>query len=198
MRGRKIGVVYFLTFLFLVAVQFLCLAKGINVKTVMRDPVAVLRGNSYVGCISNLGILVWAYAASVFFFTSAQPQARSFSVFLFCSGLLTVLLLLDDLFLLHESLLLLVFRIPEKITYGVYGVLTFVYLTVFRGIILKNHLPVLLSAFFFFAVSILLDSFVYDAPVMLEDGAKLLGIAGWAFYAHYASTQALQAPAGSL
>ncbi len=193
MRVKKIGIIYFLTFLFLAAVKLFCLAKGIETKMVMRDPIALLRGAVYAGCVSNLGILIWGYSASVFFFAGTQSRVRGLSVFLFWSGLLTALLTVDDFFLLHEKVIPLLFGVSEKITYIFYGILTLIYLIIFRGHILKNYLPVLLPAFFFFTVSLILDNFIDSAPPMLEDGAKFFGIVTWAFYAHCAGAQAIQA-----
>jgi len=193
MRWKKIGIIYFLTFLLLAAVKFICLAKGIETKMVMRDPIPLLRGAIYVGCVSNLGILAWGYAASVFFFAGAQSRVRGLSVFLFWSGVLTALLTLDDFFLLHEKVIPLLFGIPEKITHIFYGILTLIYLVIFRENILKSYLTILLPAFFFFAVSLILDDFIHSAPPMLEDGAKLFGVVTWAFYAHCAGAQAIQA-----
>ncbi len=161
----------------------------------MRDPIPLLRGESYVGCISNLGILVWAYAASVFFFSAGQARDKALSIFLIYSGLLTMLLTLDDFFLLHERIIPALFGIPEKVTHLLYGLLALGYLAVFRKNIFKNYKGVLLPAFLFFGISMGLDDFVHPVPPMLEDGAKLFGIVTWAFYAHCAGTRALQATA---
>ena len=73
-----------------------------------RDPAAVHNANPFTGVLSNIGILFWCSAAAVCFFSAAiqVKEARVKIVpFLLFSGLLTAVLLLDDLFMLHETVI---------------------------------------------------------------------------------------------
>jgi hypothetical protein len=151
-----------------------------------RDPLAITNGRFYYGYLSQLGCLLWCAAAAVSLFTSAigrmTGQDNEVTRFFFWGGLLTTLLLLDDMFMLHEIFMYRL-HIHEKITISTYGGLLLVYLLRYRTLILKTDFLFLLSALFFLGTSALLDmneglSWQYA----LEDGAKLLGIASWLGY----------------
>ena len=75
--------------------------------------------------------------------------------------------------------------VPEAITYAVYIGLALGYFATSWRTILQNRVSMLLVSLFFLATSILIDSVLHsesDLHVLLEDGAKFLGIAGWAAF----------------
>ncbi|MEO1092617.1 MAG: hypothetical protein AAFX81_18500 [Pseudomonadota bacterium] len=158
----------------------------------LRDPLAVGVATGeccppYYGAISNLGVLIWAAAASVGLFTAlvlgslGRWSALSFPL---ASGLLTGLLTLDDLYMLHDRVLPYL-GVPEHVVYGVYGLLALAYLLRFHGELRAGSLPILLIAVAAFAASVLLDQLpqVSDTHhVLIEDGAKFAGIVAWAVY----------------
>lgn len=102
-----------------------------------------------------------------------------------CSGLITLMLLVDDLFLLHEEVYRDYLLIPEKITLFAYGSIVLLYLAVFRKTILQTNFLLMGLAITFFALSIAVDLLTgNDSQIgfLLEDGAKFLGIVGWSAY----------------
>ncbi len=170
----------------------LYLWKGIPIGNLTRDPANVLDFPFYYGAISSLGILLWGATATLCGFTAlALDGAGVRSRFLYASAALSGLLLLDDLFLLHEIVFPQKLHLPELLVYGAYaagGLLVFVW---FRTVIWTTEYPLLLVAGGFLAVSLVADTATNDWPdaslkFLVEDGLKFFGIAGW--FGYYART----------
>jgi len=156
----------------------------IPIASFTRDPTVVLGGPSYVGFISNIGMLFWAFAAAICLFSSVihkQGNTQTTSQFLLYSGLLTLWLLLDDMFMLHDSFLPNHLMIPEKLVYLGYVIIVAAYLVKFRTVILNHEYVILLFAFCFFALSVLADLLLAQQGIvfLFEDGFKLFGIVTW-------------------
>lgn len=156
-----------------------------------RDPLAVTDGQPYFGLFSNIGILFWCAAAVICLFAWFVTQHASQSAmrnFLLCSGTLTLLLLLDDLFMLHENVFPEILGIRQRYVLLTYLLLTFAWLVRFRKTILAGRcISLLLVALAFFATSLAADVFsLYTDDEhwlhLWEDGAKLIGIVAWFNY----------------
>lgn len=169
------------------------LQRKVPVSHLLRDPVLLTQAPFYAGAISNIGALLWCAAASICLFCAAlsrrtvakQANSKRWDIFLFWSGLITLMLLADDFFLLHEEVYPNYLYISEKIILLAYGVIFLFYLTVFRKTILKTNYLLLLLAFAFFGISIGIDLFdINDSEIifLIEDGAKFLGIISWFAY----------------
>ena len=103
------------------------------------------------------------------------PHRVAFAV----GAVLTAALMLDDLFLLHEEYYPRV-GVPEGATPAVYACAVVAYVVAFRGFLSMHGLLMLPLAFGFFAISASLDAALEEAsPFLVEDGAKLAGIATW-------------------
>lgn len=165
-----------------------------------RDPNAIFDMRLYIGFLSQVGIFFWASAAAVCLYSgallAAQPRRAATRHFLYSAGLLSILLGLDDAFLLHEQFFPYI-GIPEKAVYVIYGCLMLYFLYRFREHILRTEYPVLVAGLSLFAVLVLLDVIQpEDIDIFLiEDSAKLVGIMSWMAYfchaAHSYSTNAL-------
>ena len=119
-----------------VSVLFLALALQhlVPVSVLLRDPNATAYDAQnqvmfYRGTISNLGILLWWAAASVYAFAAYLYRSRFgratsslTHAFLVYMAALTGLLALDDLFMIHEELLPVRLGVPEVSMYVLYGV----------------------------------------------------------------------------
>lgn len=101
------------------------------------------------------------------------------------------MLLIDDIFLIHEVVFPKYLKIPEQVIFLVYGILIFSYLLKFKQIIQNTEYIPLILAFAFFGFSVIADSSLIYIPqswlkneglYLLEDGAKLLGIISWYIY----------------
>jgi len=163
--------------------------KEIRIGVLTRDPNAIGRLSVYEGFLSQIGIFFWSAAAAICFFSvtilSRVADCHKLKRFLLISGLLTLLLGLDDVFLLHE-VVFPHFGIPQNLVLGSYFGFMVLYLIMFYSLMLETEYVLMAIALFFFGISVFLD--VLHLPVMdeyyilFEDGAKLIGIVSWLAY----------------
>lgn len=168
---------------------------NVTMRELTQDPTTVLDGPFYVGYVSNLGNILWAAAVAICAFVVLVLQrgdrdgARRFFAW---SGLFTAVLMIDDLFLLHDEVLPRHAGISGEL-YGILYVLSMAaYLVLFRWRLLAANYVLFGVALMFFGISVVVDlgsSALADvAPsnlvLLVEDGAKVLGIGTWmAFFA---------------
>jgi hypothetical protein len=175
----------------LVAVVIVSMFFNINMALITRDVTAIGKIHPLAGILSSVGILLWCVTASICFFSAIIlrniKQTANFW-FLLNSAFLSIYLLLDDLFLVHEQLSSIYFGISEKIVFMFLGIAVFAYLTTYRLKIFKTNYSVLLLALGFLSFSVVIDTIL--GPLLkighweyfIEDGFKWLGIASWCSY----------------
>ena len=172
----------------LVGIAFGALVTGRRVWYFTADPFVLGNLPFYAGILSNVGILLWCAAAAICFFSVAvlkgANQARDWRLFLLMSGILTSLLLFDDLFQMHKIFYPWLFNLAEVLIYGVYGIFALWYLIHFRKQILKTEFLLLAFAFTFFALAVIFDTLniLPRGRTAFSDGLKLLGIVSWFTY----------------
>ncbi len=166
---------------------------GISISYFTRDPSAIMGAPFYIGLLSNLGILLWCSSAVICLFSfiifRGVVKHTEFASFFLYSSVLTIILLFDDLFLIHESVFPHYLNIPEKVFYVSYLLALIVYLVRFKKTILKTEFLLLLLALNFFSLSIIIDLFQQTFHLLgpslanlIEDFSKFLGILGWCTY----------------
>jgi len=182
-----------LPFVVLPAVAVLSLLTGTPLYKFMRDPAAITGAPPFWGIVSNLGVLVWCASATLCVFSWSLlrhrlPTAR-FSQFLLGAGLLTTLLLVDDLFLLHEFVFPQYLSVPTDLPALCYGALTLCLGVTFRRCILRTDYSIALLALCFFGGSLTVDIFepffehrLGAWRILVEDGFKFSGILVWCSY----------------
>ena len=162
------------------------LQLSIPVTDLTRDPSATTGDSPFIGALSHLGVLFWCASVAICFFSFALLQRTGnigkFSAFFLFGGLISLILLLDDLFLLHETVFPLYLNIPEKLVFLSYGLILLGYLTQFRKLILKTDFIFLIFAFCLFGLSIVIDLLDLRISILFEDGSKLFGIVSWFGY----------------
>ncbi|MGB5758897.1 MAG: hypothetical protein WBM50_18435 [Acidimicrobiales bacterium] len=191
----------------------LALASGISIEAAVSDPHELTRLR-FLGIVSNVGVLTWGAAMTICLFTAwivepgwSDVGPRSFFI---ASAGITLVLLIDDLLLVHELADDVVVRfvdfertrrqkdILEAAVFASYGALFGLYALVYRQTILRaNGRYLLVGALAMFAISVVIDFGLVDAlgidipdyrdsidlRSLLEEGAKLVGIAYYsAFY----------------
>jgi len=180
---------YLLTFGFLLVISSISHITGIDISKFTRDPTAIMGAHPFIGVLSNIGVLLWSACASVCFFSAGvlyyKKNNRGLSAFLFSSGLVTSILLLDDLFLLHERIFPRYFNIHEELLFSIYCVMILLYIVKFRRLILKTEFIILFLALGFFVLSLIVDQRLEQLLPwrhLFEDGFKLFGIVSWFCY----------------
>jgi len=168
-------------------VLLLHLFKGFSIGELTRDPVAVLQGSIFIGFLSQVGIFFWAASAAICMFSAyvipRSSDTTQLKNFLIASGLLTLVLAIDDVFLMHERVLPYI-GVPQILVYLIYIGLILFYFIRFHSIILKSEYILLGMALGFFGVSVALDVIHPKGidPNLFEDGAKFVGIVAWLAY----------------
>jgi hypothetical protein len=181
------GLILLVSFLFSMAVLLLHWELDIPIGHLTRDPALVVHIPIYIGAFSIVGILFWFSSTAICLFSAtlvSPRKQRSLRQFLLVSGLFTLLLVLDDLFLLHEEVFPKYVGIPERVVEASYGILMLLYLLKFRAVIFKTEFLLFGLALGLFGFSLGLDVLPQDIYFrhLLEDGSKFAGIVTWLAY----------------
>jgi hypothetical protein len=134
--------------------------------------------------------MIWSGAVAICFFSYCLIRARGAGGasphFLLAGGLITLMLLLDDFFQLHEVAFPEYAGISEDVAYTTYALLLLGFLVWFRTTILQTDFLLLGLGLAGLAFSIGVDliASLVSLPglYVFEDGAKLFGIVSWAAY----------------
>lgn len=184
------------------ATLLLTASTQVTVRQLTQDPTTVLDGPFYIGALSNLGNVLWTASATVCLLTALALRSlidAGWRRLLLVSGIFTVVLLVDDLFLVHDEILPRYAGISGEL-YGIaYVVGILAYLGGFRLRIAQTNWILLLAALVCFGISTVVDlgssrlsEIVAPSIVILaEDGTKILGIGTWLGYFVSVSRQAI-------
>lgn len=181
------------TLFFLALLYVFAKMNGINLSYITRDPIQLLNGKPYTGILSNIGIIFWCFTIAILFFSAKiarnPGRPKILYQFFFFAGLLTLLLLADDLFLFHDVIFPDYLNLNEIFFYIFYGLSVVALLYFFRKVILKSDYVLLLLAFVLLGSSVIMDlDIVYSMGIylpgswLIEDGFKFMGIISWFVY----------------
>lgn len=149
-----------------------------------REPVTTLHGPRYAGWYAHSVIFVWmvpAGGALVGALALHRLGRRLGARFLLLGGVLTVAMVADDLFLLHEAVYPKL-GLPAEVVYLGYGTATALYAWRFRDR-MGRDLLLLVAAYAMWSVSIGFDVLLDEAaPLVLEDSAKASGTVLWSLF----------------
>jgi hypothetical protein len=142
----------------------LSLLTGAPLSDLTRDPTSVTHSKFYVGLLSNLGVMLWTAAATACFMgafiLSNDRRFHQSAIFLFSSGALSLILTLDDLFRIHETVLPRYFHISETLVIAGYLLLSLAYLAYFFRQILTTDYLLLILALLFLGLSMAIDKII--------------------------------------
>lgn len=196
---RQLMITVILTLVILVLTIPISNIFDIKLKWLVREPAALLKVNPFTGYLSNLGMLLWSATISICLFSAVvlrKNLQKKFFWFLISSSFLTLMLLMDDMFMFHESLAPEYLGIGEKVVYGFYLLFASAYFIFFRKEILCTKFFALFLACVFMGLSVLMDYFQdpYLWPLgqweyLLEEGCKWIGIGWWCSYFMQTSVQ---------
>lgn len=184
------------------ATLLLTATTPVTIRQLTQDPTTVLGAPFYVGALSNLGNVLWTAAATVCLLTAVALRTLidgAWRRFLLVSGIFTVVLLVDDLLLVHDEILPRYAGVSGELYGIVYVVGMLAYLGGFRRRINQTNWLLLVAALVCFGVSTVVDlgssrlsEIVAPSIVILvEDGTKILGIGTWLAYFASVSRQAI-------
>jgi hypothetical protein len=186
--GPVLVMLYAFTTAILTIVIFLGIEHGIELDHFTQDPSTIMNAPFYLGFFSYIGILFWAGTATLCFFSryllGDSENNDSVRKFLLASGLLTLLMMTDDLFLLHEDVFPNYLGIQEGIVYIIYMNAIIYYIYAFRNQLLNSEYLVLGTAFGLIGISQFAAVLPMPIPEdsFLEDAIKLFGVMSWFIY----------------
>lgn len=185
----------------LVLVAWLAPRDDFRVAEVTRDVQAVAELPFYTGGLSTLGLLLWSASAAMCFLAYAVLRAEKDSPLIRLLGLggaFTLLLLLDDAYMLHDRIFPLL-GLPGAILSGLYGVIVGGLALRYRTVWARTPYFLILLSLCGMGTSVLVDGLV-DARLLgvngivylAEDGSKLIGIVLWTSYVGHTCAMALR------
>ncbi len=185
--------------LLLAGIALASYVSGVHPGDLTRDPTAVLQVSPFTGLLSNIGVLLWCAAAAVLLFSAAllhgKGAVRNELLFFLSAAGITLAVLIDDLFRLHDYIFPYLLHIRGEVFYALYFLALSAFLGRFRGTLVKSGIfDRLAQALVFLGLSVVLDAF-FDSGrpwhFLIEDGFKFLGIVSWAAFMTGISLQAV-------
>jgi len=178
-------------FVGLLLLSALVVQREVPYDQLLLDPNSINNAPWYTGLVSNLGILGWTTATASAFFgagVASYGGRRAAASMLRRGGLLSGVLLLDDLFQLHVIVKPL-FGISKSAVYVAYLLIAGWWVaTQFREL-RRTRIELLTASGFAFALSVVVDQLGTAIPgmtsqsaLLVEDASKFLGVLAWAQY----------------
>ncbi|WP_088890904.1 hypothetical protein [Leptolyngbya ohadii] len=180
-----------------IALLIMALQANLPFPLLSRDVFAIAEIPVYFALFSNLGVLCLCAASAICLFSAAvinhHYKDRTNTSFLLLSGFVTLGLMIDDFFMLHEEVFPSRLGASEESIYLVYITVFVLYLFRSRRAILQTNFILFFVAIGFLGISMLTDRIIEGLPFLsnllsteqeffLEDGLKFLGIIAWLFY----------------
>ena len=156
-----------------------------SLREILRDPAQQSGASSFLGFTSNIGVWLWVSSVAICFFgvlTADLSQVERQKELLLLLGLLSLLLAVDDFFLLHER------YVYQKGIFLFYAICAITLLVRhYRAILKIDAFPFLLSGFLLF-LSVEIDINQRKIPMdyaqlqVIEEGCKFVGAALWLYF----------------
>ncbi len=160
----------------------------VPVEDLLLDRVVVSGGKWYSGMVTSLIVIAWTTAAVSILgaaFTShvanRHVAVRAFAA----AGAIVTFLMLDDLFLLHSSVVPELLGLPKLALIVAEAIAVVVWIAVYWSEIVRTRWELLVAAQAGFMVSVVVDTLATPTTLILvvEDGGKLLGVLALAMWA---------------
>ena len=164
-------------------IQFIHTWRDIPYENLVRDPNAIANLPKYIGFISQFGIFLWFASVGIcfmgYFLIRGIESVNIKSKYLLYFGIFSLMLGLDDAYMLHEEL---AHRgLYEEMFFGVYAVMLLLFILKFLKLFFQTHFILLILSGFCLASSIAVDK--YDHTLfLLDDSFKVSGIVFWFAY----------------
>lgn len=160
---------------------------------VLRDPLSVVDAPAHIGLLSTLGALLWAVAAgccatAAGVLARRSPASRDHH-YLRAAAWLTVALGVDDAFMIHDEVLYRVFGLRQVVVMLAWAAAGAWFVRFHRDLLAPGRAAAAGLALGLFGVSYGFDGLeglLGWEPIgwhlVLEDGAKFLGIVAWLLF----------------
>ncbi|MCF8273376.1 MAG: hypothetical protein K9I95_06055 [Flavobacteriaceae bacterium] len=184
-----IFIIYILGILLLFSIFYLNKKFNIPFEKLTGDPALIFNSHPFIGFLSNIGVLIWCFTASVCYFTSLillKKNDKINGMFFLGSAIFTSLLLIDDFFMFHDYIFYSFknFQIAQPITFTMYAVFLFWYIIKFYKVILNSIYIFLVLGVGFLGLSAFTD-IIFESlgfEYFIEDSFKFIGIINWMLF----------------
>jgi hypothetical protein len=158
---------------------------GFSTVEILRDPAQQSGASSFLGFLSNMGVWLWVSSTAICFFscsTDVFQVSKKHKELIFLAGLLSMILAVDDFFLIHDL------YVDQKICYSIYMVCAVTMLVRHYKMILEIDGLAFLLAGLLLALSIASDLAqyfmrdYYHGIQIIEEGFKFIGSAAWLYF----------------
>jgi hypothetical protein len=162
-------------------------SAGFSLKEIIRDPAQQMGQSSFLGFVSNIGVWLWICAGTICLFSAGVggfSTDRKHKQLLILIGLLSLVLAVDDFFLLHDRYL------PQRMVFLFYAFFAITLLVRYFKKIMEIDGFAFLLAGGLLALSIFTDlnqrkiPFDYAHVQVAEDGFKFVGAASWLYFSY--------------
>ncbi|MFM7711015.1 MAG: hypothetical protein ACKO5C_08880 [Ferruginibacter sp.] len=180
-KARKTGLIVLLALFLFGLILYSMWLQGFSVNESLRDPAQWSGHSAFSGLLSNLGNFCWLAAVSISFFVYVQCVHKNNDT-LGWACLFSLILFLDDFFLLHDR------YVNQWICYAFYVITGLFLLIRHIDVILKTNPFAFLMSTGLMALSILTDTFQEKLPwdylvsQILEEGFKFAGSVTWLYF----------------
>lgn len=169
--------------------------SGFSMIEILRDPAQQTGESSFLGFVSTIGTWVWLGGAVICGFRVAiwGPGHSDHKTLLKLAGWFSLVLAVDDYFLIHDRYLTEAVLIPAYALFLAYLLKRF-----WPRIVEIDALAVLTAGGMLFA-SVVVDAVQENLPIpygasqVLEEGFKFLGAAAWAYFCFRIAAYGLKA-----
>jgi hypothetical protein len=176
------------TILILSMATVLCFAyviigwRGSSISMYLRDPAAVFEFTPLAGMISHFGVFSMIGCGSILLF--ASHRAGKDGPLLFWIGIFSLMIALDDFFMIHEDIAPRTLGIDESYVISLYGLFALAVFIGFRNALIGSAHSGLYAALALLGASVLVDAvFAFsEGQVVFEDSLKFVGLIVWSAY----------------
>jgi hypothetical protein len=178
--------VLFATIIIIIGVYLVSVIKKVPPGFMTTDPLETAEYPWYTGFLSNLGAILWSVSIGCAFSSAfIITNNRQVAPFLIATGTISIVLVLDDMFRLHDSFFPSRLHIPEYFTIFIYSLLVVIYLFSFHRVILSDiSFLIFAGALLFFGASRIFAMVTPYSSIetFIKDSLKFMGIALWLTY----------------
>jgi hypothetical protein len=184
-------IIYIPAILFIGLMALYSFMNDFHFNDLSEDAIQILNAPKYTGLIGRADVVLMCAIAAILLFASRLAsdlkKPREVTGFLMFGGLLTSLLMCDDFFMFHDWIFRDILPLPENLIFAFYAISGVSFIFYYRKLILKTDYVILLIGFGLLGISVLVDAvivvgFSWKYEVVLEDGAKFLGMVSWFAY----------------
>lgn len=187
-NGRNLGTIAWfvvaagICIIFLIISIYLHNRTGVEYSFLYRDANAISSNPFYYGILESLTAILLISSGAIMTFTAWGETWKNKSFLYFCAlmGLLTIVMGIDDLLMLHESVWFVHWRLKEIHVYIIYAAILFFSIGYYRKTFLLTPFLLFIASIFFLTIAGVDDKL--EIEYLHEDYLEIIGFSLWFCY----------------